>query len=489
MRTKKFLLLLVALFSFVNLTIAQIKFRKVIGSSGYDNGMSARQTLDKGYIVVGSTSSFGAGNTDVYLVKTDSMGILMGHQAFGGINIDRGTCVRQTSDKGFIISGYTNSFGAGGYDVYLIRIDSLYNPVWTKTYGGSNWEFGNCVEQTADGGFIVCGETYSYGNGDEDYYIIKTDQNGDTLWTKTYGGSNQDIARSIIQTSDGGYIVTGTTKSMGDVNGDIFTIKLFPNGDSIWSHKFGGALADYGNDIIEKASGGYLIGGETKNFGGGNSDGILIKISAPGITDSTKTLGGSLDDNIQSVTEDASGKVSMAGTTITYGDSGGNGDIIFYTLKSDWSYYGLTTFGSPAADEGFSVEPTIDNAFIICGTTNGFNGGIDDIYLIKTDTLCLASVPENLLYTGVEEIASEKNNHLSIYPNPAKDQVIIDLQLFEGKTKIEFFDMLGKKVICKESEIAESSVLIKLEELRSGIYLIRISDDTSVKTRKIIIEQ
>ncbi|MGZ4118060.1 MAG: hypothetical protein ACXVPY_11285, partial [Bacteroidia bacterium] len=126
MRTKNFIFLFMALF-FLNASIdaqTTTKFRKVIGNSGYDQGFSAVQTLDKGYIVAGSTSSFGAGSTDVYVVKTDSMGHPIGQQTFGGINIDIGKCIRQTADKGYIITGYTNSFGAGGYDVYLIKLDS-----------------------------------------------------------------------------------------------------------------------------------------------------------------------------------------------------------------------------------------------------------------------------------------------------------------------------------------------------------------------------
>ncbi len=488
MKTKKLILLLV-LFSFGNLMMAQIKFRKVIGSTGYDYGVSAQQTLDSGYVVLGTTSSFGAGNTDIYLVKTDSMGIPTGQQTFGGINIDRGSCVRQTADSGFVISGYTNSFGAGGYDVYLIKLNKLYQVQWTKTYGGIDWDFGNCVEQTSDGGYIVCGETFSYGNGDEDYYIVKTDANGDTLWTKTYGGINQDVAKSIIETSDGlGYLVTGTSKSNGDDDGDFFSIKLDLTGDSLWSNKYGGAAADFSNDVVESMYGGYLLAGETKSIGAGNSDAILVKISPLGVTDSVKTVGGIPDDNFQSVTEDANGKVAMLGTTKSFGL--GNGDFFFYTLKSDWSYYGLTTFGSTQKDEGYSVEPTNDNAFILCGTTNGFNMGIDDIYLIKTDTLSLASVAENNIFTGIESLTSAAQDNLTIYPNPANDILNIDLGMFDGKTSIELYDLLGKKVLSQEAISAASTLFqIELEAFSNGIYFIKVSDDSKIKTNKIIIKK
>jgi len=490
MKTKRFLLLLVALISFGNFMNAQIKFRKVIGNTGYDYGVSAQQTIDSGYVVLGSTSSFGAGSTDIYMVKTDSLGVPYWHQTFGGINIDRGTCVKQTADTGYVILGYTNSFGAGGYDVYLIKLDKFYNTSWTKTYGGTNWDFGNCVEQTTDGGYIICGETYSYGNGDEDYYIIKTDALGDTTWTKTYGGINQDIAKSIIETSDGNYLVTGTSKSNGDIDGDFYTLKLNSiNGDSLWSNKYGGPAADFGNDVVESMFGGYLLTGESKNFGLGNSYGILVKISPLGITDSVLTLGGTQDDEFVSLTEDANGKISMIGTTKSYGDGGGNGDMFFYTLKSDWTYYGLTTFGTLQRDNGFSVEPTNDNAFIICGTSNGFNMGIDDIYLIKTDTLCLATVATSNFYTSIYDYSSAPTVQLNIYPNPASDKINIDLHLFEGETTIELFDAFGKKVVSEELEVkGNETIFLESESLTQGIYLIRVSDRQSVKTQKLVIQ-
>lgn len=490
MNNKHFLLLLISVISFGDFINAQIKFRKVIGNTGYDNGVSAQQTIDSGYVVLGSTSSFGAGSTDIYLVKTDSLGTPTWHQTFGGINIDRGTSVKQTADSGYVICGYTNSFGAGGYDVYLIKIDKFWTITWAKTYGGTNWDFGNCVEQTSDGGYIICGETYSFGNGDEDYYIIKTDMNGDTTWTKTFGGIEQDVAKSIIQTSDGNYLVTGTSKSNGDVDGDFYTLKLNQiTGDSLWSNKYGGVAADYSNDVVESQFGGYLLTGESKNFGA-TSVGILIKISPVGLLmGAPLTLGGSQDDKFVSITEDANGKISMVGTTKSYGDASGKGDIFFYTLKSDWTYYGLTTFGTTEKDDGFSVEPTNDNAFIICGTSNGFNMGIDDIYLIKTDTLCLAAVAESNFFTSIPESIVAADSNFNIYPNPANDQINVDLSLFNGKTTVELFDLVGKKVFFEEMEVkGNQSIIFDSESLKQGIYMIRISDSISVKTQKIVIQ-
>jgi hypothetical protein len=465
-----------------------VKFRKVIGASGYDYGMSAKQTMDKGYIIGGSTSSFGNGNSDVYVVKTDSMGIVKRDKTFGGINVDRGNCIRQTSDKGYIIVGYTNSFGAGGYDVYLIKTDSSLNTLWTKTYGGTDWDFGSCVEPTTDGGYIICGSTYSYGKGNEDYYLIKTTSNGDTVWTKTFGGTKEDEAKSVIQTSDGGYLLTGYTKSKGDTLGDFYTVKTNSLGDTLWTNKFGGPLADYGNDVLESVSGGYIVGGETKNFGAGDSDGIIIKISTAGITGMNFTIGNTRFDNIESITQAADGKIAMTGKTVSYGDGDGNGDVYFFIVDNNWNFYSATTFGTNALDIGFSVEPTADNAFIICGYTEGFNNKLDDIYLIKTDALGLSNVAETTFITGINENSTSENK-LTIYPNPAKNLAILNLCNFKNKTTIEFFDILGKQISTQVVDADLTPLLsVNTGNLMDGIYMIKIQSEGFSSTQKLIIQ-
>ncbi|MBJ59735.1 MAG: hypothetical protein CMP64_04050, partial [Flavobacteriales bacterium] len=215
------------------------------GGEGNDEGFSVQQTTDGGYIIGGCTSSYGNGSYDVYLLKTDGSGNEQWSQTFGGIEDDRGWSIQQTTDGGYIITGVTNFWGANGSsDVYLIKTDDNGNEQWSQTFGGTNSDAGNSVQQTIDGGYIISGRTRSYVNGsnaDVDVYLIKTDGNGNELWSQTYGGTEGDYGASVQQTSDEGYIITGYTRSYGNGNGyDVYLIKTDGGGNEQWSQTFGG---------------------------------------------------------------------------------------------------------------------------------------------------------------------------------------------------------------------------------------------------------
>jgi hypothetical protein len=199
------------------------------GGSGSEDAYSAQGTDDGGNIIVGYTNSFGAGANDLFLVKTDSLGDTLWTRTYGGIGSDIANCVRQASDGGFALCGGTTSFGAGGSDVYLIRTNSLGDTLWTRTYGGSSNDEALSMQITDDGGYILAGHTRSYGAGSYDVYVIKTNALGDTEWTATYGGPGSEGAYSVQQTSDGGYIIAG---GCGDGD-DLYLVRLAPEATSV----------------------------------------------------------------------------------------------------------------------------------------------------------------------------------------------------------------------------------------------------------------
>jgi len=208
-------------------------FCKAIGGPAIEVGSSLIQTSDGGYAIAGTTTSFGAGSEDVYLVKLDANGNLQWTKTIGGENEDLGSSLIQTSDGGYAIAGTTNSVGAGRGDVYLVKLDANGNLQWTKTIGGKNADGGSSIIQTSDGGYAIAGYTKSFGAGDWDFYVVKLDANGNLQWTKTIGAKNKNYSKSsLIQTSDGGYAIAGYTSSFGAGETDVYVIKLDKNGNA-----------------------------------------------------------------------------------------------------------------------------------------------------------------------------------------------------------------------------------------------------------------
>ena len=370
-----------------------------------DQGHSVEQTNDGGYIVTGSTiiwsDSMGF-HFQVYIIKTDNNGDTLWTKIYGGEDWDWGNSIQQTTDGGFIITGATYSLQTQTGDVYLIKTDENGDSLWTRTYGGVYVDVGRSVKQTTDDGFIITGYTRSSGTGSSEVYLIKTDSNGDTLWTKTFGGEEDDKGWSVQQTNDGGYIITGYTLSFGvSYYYDVYLIKTDSNGDSLWTKVFNGGSSDMGYSVEQTTDGGYIISGVTWSSGYGNDDVYLIKTDCNGDTLWTKTFGGvAHESGLTSVQQTIDGGYIVTGTTTSFGN--GNEDVFLIKTDSDGNTLWTRTFGGTGDDCGISVQQTTDGGYIITGYTWSFGTYYDDVYLIKTD--------ENGIVTSTIEIPIPNSN-------------------------------------------------------------------------------
>lgn len=260
-----------------------------------DGGRCVQQTKDGGYIVAGNVASFGAGSWDMYLVRTDALGNLIWQRAFGGQSQDYATSVRETSDGGCIVVGITNSFGAGGADFYVVRTDDLGHALWTRTFGGAADEMANSVVETNDGGFIIAGWTFSFGNGSADLYLVKTNSHGTTEWTRTIGGEEFDGACTISRVSDGGYIIGGYSggysASHGSGDKNFILVKVNEIGNIVWKQSYGGRSDEIWGCVCPTTDGGYVIGGWTFSYGAGVEDFFLVKTGPDQLELGSETAG------------------------------------------------------------------------------------------------------------------------------------------------------------------------------------------------------
>ncbi len=362
----------------VNATLKQTTcWMQTFGGIGSDLGYSVQQTSDGGYIITGVTGSYGAGWNDVWLIKTDANGNKEWDRTFGGSEDDVGYSVEQTSDGGYIITGWTKSYGAGGYDVWLIKTDANGNKEWDRTFGGSENDYAYSVQQTTDGGYIITGETNSYGSGNSDAWLIKIDREGNKVWDRTFGGSEYDIGYSVEQTSDGGYVITGETRSYGEGGMDAWLIKTDGNGNKEWEMIFGGSEYDVGYSVGQTSDGGYIITGETRSYGSGWSDVWLIKTDGNGNKEWDRTFGGSENDYAYSVEQTYDGGYIIGGNI--------EDDIWFIKTDGNGNKEWEMIFGGEKKDESHSVQQTSDGGYIITGCTYSYGAGGCDIWLIKTD--------------------------------------------------------------------------------------------------------
>ena len=526
---RKNLVMIVIVFALMGLNVSaqQLMFQKTYGGTSNDQGSCVQQTTDGGYIITGWTSSFGAGNWDVYLIKTNPYGDTLWTKTFGGINDDYGFSVMQTTDMGYIIAGSTISFGSGDYDVYLIKTDSIGDTLWTKTYGGTNVDGAYSVQQTTDGGYILVGSTTSFGAGNNDVYLIKTNNSGDTLWTRIYGGTGDDEGYSVKQTTDNGYIIAGYSASFGAGNYDVILIKSDSLGGVLWKKTFGGIDLDEVFSIHQTTDGGYIITGSTYSYGAGNIDIYLIKTNASGDTTFTKTFGGTNNDAGSSVQQTTDGGYVIIGYTSSFG--AGGKDVYLIKTNADGDTIWTKTFGGTGDDVGSSVQQTIDGGYILAGRTNSFGSGGNDVYLIKTDangnsgcnqgnpsttqgsTTTQTSSPltkvssggiinSTITVTGNGGIITNlctnaginlinNSSSLLLSPNPFTSATTLTLQGTYHNPSLFIYNLLGQEV--RSIPIGTNTQLtINREQLHSGMYFYKVIDENKevIGIGKMVIE-
>lgn len=392
-----------------------------------NNGYSLAKTTDNGTALAGYIATCRSCPSKELLVKLDSNGSLKWAETIGGSLNDTAYSVIQTTDKGYAVAGVTTSFGSGGNDVYIVKLDSVGNIKWTKTIGGTGNDEAYSIIQTTDKGFALAGTTTSFGVGGNDAYIIKLDSVGNTKWTRTLGGTGDDVAKSISQTTDGGYIIAGSSTSSGVGNNSPYFIKLDQLGNLEWSKAILGGTAS-ANSIIQTKHGIYTATGITAYFGAGENDVYIFMLDTNGNTcvPYDSTLG---------ITSIDSGRVNSGGTAN--------------------SYTPIVSINTSASDTaGF-----ITNACSKIGPTS--------LNTILPD-----------------------NTNLQVFPNPATANITLHYSII-GSTPINVsvFDIAGNKVgSFMFAYKVDSNYTLLTSTLAPGMYIIQVTDNSAKLYSKFIKE-
>lgn len=458
------------------------------GGAYNDGSFEGVATPDNGYAIIGNSYSYGAGLYDVYLIKLGSAGNVIWSKTYGGAETDQGYSIDNTDDGGFILTGTTRSFGHGERDVYLIRTDASGDTLWSKYFGGGLDDQARSVRVISDNGFIICGTTDSYGHGYSDLYLIRTDSLGDTIWTRAYGGAGGESGSAVRETMDGGFIAIGSTGSFGEGYSSVYVVRVDADGDSLWAYTYGGARADNGYTVELTGDGGFLLAGGTASFGAGYTDGYLVKIDSNGNVVWEKTYGGTMDDRIYSICQAMDGTIMLTGSTESFG--AGKGDIYVVKTNPVGDVISTHTYGGNKTDYGRMIFQEAATNYILVGESYSYSAGGSDVYVVKLDG---ASTPiyeddPNLLPTDFELAQN--------YPNPFNMSTSIEYVLpRHSSVSLTIFNILGQAVHEWYFESQHAGVhLVRWDgddnyggETASGIYFYRLTAGEFSETKKMVL--
>ncbi len=510
-----------------------IQWDKTFGGNQADELCVLQQTTDGGYILGGRSESGISGdksqNTvgvwDYWIVKQDASGNKVWENTLVGYHNDYLTSLRQTSDGGYILGGISNSgvggdksqASNGGQDFWIIKLNANGNKIWDKTLGGSNWDGLMSLQQTSDGGYILGGYSYSgisgdksqAARGDMDWWVIKLNVSGNIVWDKTFGGSGEDQLVSLQQTSDGGYILGGSSNSNIGIDksqaskggGDFWVIKLDANGSKTWDKTIGGSGNDALYSIQQTSDGGYVLGGnsdsgisgdKTQAFQGGYKDYWVVKLDANGNKIWDKTFGGSEGDLLFSLQQTTDGGYILGGLSESDNDgdksevSKGGADYWIVKLNGSGNKIWDKTIGGSGLDWLMSLQQTSDGGYIlggysrsnISGDKSQISQGYADYWVIKLGPDVLGIKP------------SEEHFPVSIFPNPSQGKFNIQLSnLPTSKAELTISDLLGRVVFKQEFKVYNNQLSeeITLPNAK-GIYLLQLKAGEQITSRKIVVE-
>jgi hypothetical protein len=530
--TKIYLVLLVFIFS--NNVFAQYRFQHIIGGNDHDRAQTIFNTYDGGFIVNGASFSFGAGNVDATLMKTDNQGQLIWSKAYGTITYDNSEYAIEASDHSIFCCGRSNLQPGFPSSAIMFKTDTSGNIIWSKSFGGSGNDDLVEVIETSDHGFAAVGRCQSNSSGASDVFLIKINNNGDTIFTRSYGSTKDEEGLSVIQLPDNGFAITGRQFNFpnGIAEADGLFLRTDALGNLLWTKLYGDSLWDELSAVRITYNSGFILTGSTTSYGSGDFDIWLMKTDSSGDSEWSKIFGGRKTDAAYDIHVNYDQSYVMSGYTesLGYGHFFGDDSSNIFLLKTDSAgdVQWMETYGDGLQDEGFRSSPANDGGYIIPGfTTNYIFTDSTQMLFIKTDSMgftgcheeraqpadsfitmpyqyiifnqlsgiffgsiSLSVTPftpanDNACVFSSAGIEIKKDEYL-IYPNPFVNEIRISLK-DNSATRYYITDLCGKKLI--EDYISDAETEINTGFLQTGIYILSIEDVNASTKNKLIIKE
>jgi hypothetical protein len=419
------------------------------------------QTSDSGFASIGRL--FYPSHNILYF-KTDAYGNLQWAKSYGNGD-EIGYNIQQASNGDFILLGITSNYSAGLSDLYLVRTDSTGNVIWGKGYGGTNWEYPYSLKNTRDGGFILAGSTYSFGTGESDLLLVKTDANGDTLWTRTHGADSIDNPSSIIETYDG-YFVSGNTKSFGSRR-RVFLVKLDSQGSILWSNIYEpDSVNDHCivNSTMQTSDSGLIISGSLFNDSLMQGTGMLLKLNQNGNIEWAKKYYP--DGYVAYAEQTYDGGYIISGPNYT--------NISFNIIKTD------ANGNANCGEQNISMNLNSINLEENNTQTIITNGCIENNVTLNSFKGCRDSII--CLTVGINNY-SDNINSIELYPNPTSSSLTIESGY--RLKQITLFTTAGR-TIKTISNIHSSTFNVDLSDLSAGIYFLYCETEKGRDVVKVV---
>lgn len=504
---------------------AQNVFQKTYGGSGDDYGFDVIPVFDGGYVLCGTTLSYGNAE-EVQLTKIDATGNVIWSKTYGTVGGDAGNIVLQSADSGLVVCGLSNSGSAGGFDAMLMKTDASGNLLWTKLYGSSGFETTGFMQPVSDGGFILAGNTSAFGAG-ADALIIRTDANGDTLWTKIFQTPIADVAASVTTDLNGNFYACGRSGDSPSQTASIFLTKLDDNGDSLWT-KYYNDTAWNEFDDVKITSQNELIFCGASTSSGNDFDALIAKADTNGNIIWNRSLTGYALDALYNVIEKSPGLYASIGFANSFGfghpEGSDSSNSVLVNFNDAGDTLSIVTYGEGLQDEAFRIHLTADSGLVSMSQSKSFGPDTLDYLIIKSDINGLVGCNEIVVHpvldsvlliqqniqpacfssgftvsnvtfientvTVVERdaciinrVSEEISDEISIYPNPANNR-------FEIKTQksawLSLSDIAGRPIL--HTYISDGVNSFDTSSMPSGLYILQVEQASKKSTHKIIVQ-